>query len=82
MISAGNVQEFLEEVLTEQFEIEPEEIRPDAHIYDDLGLDSIDAVDLVIKLQEETGKRLRPDEFKNARTVQDLVDTIELLIAG
>lgn len=82
MISPGNVQGFLEEVLTEQFEIEPEEIRADAHIYDDLGLDSIDAVDLVIKLQEETGKRLRPDEFKNARTVQDLVDTIESLIAG
>ena len=42
-----------------------------------LDLDSIDAVDLVVRLQEITGKRIPPDRFKRVRTVQDIVDAVE-----
>jgi acyl carrier protein len=47
-----------------------------------LDLDSIDAVDLAIKVQEMTGKRIKPDEFKNVRTVQDVIEMIKQLQAA
>ena len=42
------------------------------------GLDSIDAVDLVVRLQEITKKRILPDKFKGVRTVKDVVDAVDL----
>lgn len=64
----------LREHLEEMFEVPPEKITPEARLYEDLDLDSIDAVDLVVKLQELSGKRLQPDTFKAVRTVQDVID--------
>jgi len=65
--------------LVEIFEIEENEIRPDATLIDDLGLDSIDGVDMMVRLQERTGKKVTPDQFENVRTVDDLVDLVALL---
>ena len=72
----------LREILHEVFEIEPDRVRPDTHLFSDLDLDSIDAVDLAIKLQEMTGRRIRPEEFKNVRTVGDVVTTVHGLLAA
>jgi len=65
--------------LTDTFEIPAEQVRPDALLIDDLGLDSIDAVDLMVKLQEQTGKKVSPDQFETIRTVQDLVTLVQSL---
>lgn len=65
----------LKDVIVELFEIDASEITPAANLYEDLDLDSIDAVDLAVKITEITGKRVDPDDFKQVRTVQDLVDT-------
>jgi len=67
--------------LTGTFEIPEKDIRPDALLMDDLNLDSIDAVDLMIKLQETTGKKVTPEEFENIRTVQDVVMLVQNLHA-
>lgn len=72
----------LREVLTETFEIEASRVTPEADLYKDLDLDSIDAVDLAIKLQEMTGKRIRPEEFKTVRTVSDVVSAVDRLLAA
>lgn len=72
----------LKSILAENFEIAPEQVSPEAHLYQDLDLDSIDAVDLVIKLQELTGKRIKPEEFKSVRTVQDVMDAVQALSAA
>lgn len=66
----------LREVLVELFEIEPAKITLEANLYTDLDIDSIDAVDLVIQLKEITGKKIQPEEFKQVRTVADVVRTI------
>ena len=66
--------------LTEMFEIAPERISPEARLYQDLDVDSIDAVDLMVKLNELTGKRVMPDAFKSVRTVADVVDVIYGLV--
>ena len=70
----------LKAILNETFEIDPARITPDAHLFEDLDLDSIDAVDLAIKLQELTGKRIKPEEFKSVRTVGDVVSTVQQLL--
>ncbi|MCE9640492.1 MAG: acyl carrier protein [Betaproteobacteria bacterium] len=72
----------LREILREAFEIEPSRVIPSAKLYDELGLDSIDAVDLAIKLQEMTGKRIKPENFKGVRTVGDVIGVVQSLLAA
>lgn len=72
----------LRAVLEDMFEIPPERVIPEAKLYEDLDLDSIDAVDLVVHLQGMTGKRIKPEEFKAVRTVGDVVQCLEGLLAA
>jgi acyl carrier protein len=62
--------------LEEMFEVPAEKISLKARLSEDLDLDSVDAVDLVVKLQELTGKKIKPDQFKTVRTVGDVVDRV------
>ena len=62
--------------LQEMFGLPPERIVITARLYEDLELDSIDAVDLVVKLQQYTGRKIAPAEFKTVRTVGDVVDRL------
>jgi len=63
--------------LQEMFEIPPERITLDARLYEDLDLDSIDAVDLIVKLGELTGRKIKPEAFKSVRTIGDVVICVE-----
>jgi len=58
------------------FEVEPDAITLESNLQTDLDLDSIDAVDLIVKVQEFIGQKIKPDEFKTVRTVGDVVDRI------
>ena len=81
-MSQEEVYKRLKQYLEELFEIAPDRVQRDARLYEDLDLDSIDAVDLVVKLQELTGRRIAPKEFKSVRTVGDVVDRVhDLLVA-
>ena len=66
----------LKKIMSEMFELAAEDIVPNANLKDDLDIDSIDAVDLMVRLRDITGKRINPEDFKNARTIQDVVDTV------
>ncbi|ELY2740827.1 acyl carrier protein [Cronobacter turicensis] len=68
-------------LLVKLFEIDPADITPQARLYEDLELDSIDAVDMVVHLQKKTGKKIKPEIFKSVRTVQDVVDAVERLLS-
>jgi len=68
------------QILHDSFEIAPERITPEARLYDDLDIDSIDAVDLIVQLKPLLGRKLQPDAFKSVRTVQDIVDVLYDLI--
>ena len=68
------------DMLHEMFEVDKSKITLDADLYSDLEIDSIDAVDLAVKLKELTGKRLQPEVFKKVRTVQDVVDALAELL--
>ena len=80
-MSTLNVFDTLKSTLVEQFELDPAKITPEARLYEDLDLDSIDAVDLIIKLQEMTGRKVSPEEFKGVRTVGDVQRVIEKLLS-
>ena len=58
------------------FELPPEKLVPAARLMEDLDLDSIDAVDLMARLQQYTGKRIASAEFKSVRTIGDVVEKI------
>ena len=76
MQTKEEILEKLKGVLEELFEVEPGDVELSSHLYNDLDLDSIDAVDLVIKLKDVTGKMASPEEFKAARTVGDVVNIL------
>ncbi|HSX63630.1 MAG TPA: acyl carrier protein [Pseudoxanthomonas sp.] len=67
-------------ILHDSFQIAPERIVPEARLYDDLDIDSIDAVDLIVQLKPLLGRNLQPDAFKSVRTIQDIVDVLYGLI--
>ena len=72
--------EKVQKVIAEQLEIDPETITPDTNIYDDLGADSLDAVELVMSLEDEYGITI-PDEAANDLvTVGKIVDYLERVI--
>lgn len=70
----------LSDILIEDFEVEAEDLCLEANLYEDLDLDSIDAVDLVVKLREKTGKKIEPDDFKQVRTINDVIVAIKKLL--
>ena len=74
MVTEQQIFDELKRVLVETFEIDPAAVVPEAKLYDDLDLDSIDAVDLLVKLRPFVGDRnISPNDFKQVRTVGDLV---------
>ncbi|PLW67654.1 acyl carrier protein [Pseudohalioglobus lutimaris] len=80
MNSREEILEVLRELLVDMFEVEAAEIRPDVLLYEDLDVDSIDAVDLVVELRKITGKQINPDEFKAVRTVDDVVNAVSSIV--
>ena len=63
-------------VLVNQFEIDEALVTPEANLYEELDIDSIDAVDLLVQLREMTGQRISPDEFQQVRTINDVLDRL------
>ncbi len=71
----------LKSILVEDFEIEEEKIQAETNLFEDLELDSIDAVDLAVKLQGFfTQKKIPPENFKQIRTINDVVLAVEELL--
>lgn len=70
----------VQNVLAELTEQDATSIQGNTTLFEELDLDSIDAVDLVVKLQKLTGKKIKPDDFRQIRTVSDVVDSVEELM--
>jgi acyl carrier protein len=72
----------LKTIFEEMFEADPSTVVLDANLYEDLDIDSIDAVDLVARLRTLSGKKIEPEQFKSVRTVSDVVESIYALVNG
>ena len=66
----------IKEIMVEMFEIDKQAITLEARLYEDLDFDSIDAVDMIVRFKEMTGKTIKPEDFKTARTVSDVVESV------
>jgi len=63
----------INQVFVESFEIEKNKLLPQVNIFEDLGLDSLDVVDLVVALQQKFGIKIRDDQrIRNIRTLEDV----------
>ncbi|MFY3984908.1 acyl carrier protein [Achromobacter xylosoxidans] len=66
----------LRDTLNELFEVELERITPQANLYTDLQIDSIDAIDLIDQVRRKTGRKLDAIDFRSVRTVDDVVQAM------
>ena len=69
-------------ILQTLFETDAASVTEQTRLYEDLGLDSIDAVDMIVQIQKKTGRRFRPEDFKQVKTVGDVVDVLMRLLAN
>ncbi|MFJ3056668.1 acyl carrier protein [Herbaspirillum sp. NPDC087042] len=79
-MNKDDIYAWIVDMLHEMFELDKDKITPQSNLYTDLDIDSIDAVDIVVKLNQSTGKRIQPDVFRTVRTVQDVVDVLATLL--
>ena len=80
MYNREEIYQKIVSVLEQLFEIKAQQISLQSRLYEDLDLDSIDAVDLLIELKKITRKKIQPNDFKSVRTVQDVVEAVIKLL--
>ena len=68
----------IRDILVEQFDVDEASVTMDANLYDELAIDSIDAVDLLVQLKELTGQKISPEAFKEVRTIRDVLDALAI----
>ena len=80
-MSKEEITAWVIDLLAEMFELDKAKLNLQSNLYADLDIDSIDAVDLAVKLKQLTGRRLKPEVFKAIRTIGDIVNALTDLSA-
>lgn len=80
MQSQSEILERIRTTLIELFELDAAQITPNARLYEDLEIDSIDVVDLMDEVQKYTGHKVTPEDFRSVRTVGDLAAVMQRLM--
>jgi acyl carrier protein len=68
-------------MMKELFELEPEKVQPGTRLIEDLDLDSLDAIDLAVKVEETTGIALDEKLIRGLRTVEDVIVAVQAIVA-
>ena len=74
------IETTIKNIVAEDFEVDVATLTPETNLFTELDLDSIDAVDLVVRLQQETGKKVNPADFKEIRTLGDVTKAVSKLV--
>ena len=82
MVTEAEIEQKIKDILVADFECDPARLTPDVNLFTDLDLDSIDAVDLIVRLQQETGKKVDPESFRQIRTLRDVTAAVVQLVNG
>ena len=80
MMTAAEIESKVKAILVEEFDVDEAKLKPEAQLFTELDLDSIDAVDLAVRLQQETGKKIDPEDFRRIRTLQDVTEAVAKLV--
>jgi len=76
----AEIEQKIKNILVEEFECDPARLKTNTNLFTELDLDSIDAVDLVVRLQQEIQKKVEPDDFRQIRTLGDVVAAVSKLV--
>lgn len=76
MHSKDEVLKWVVEILTREFGLDAANLCPETHLAEDLDLDSIDAIDMAVRIEEKTGLTLSGEDLQSIQTIQDAVDLI------
>ena len=77
----AEIEKAVRDILVQDFEADASALAPETNLFTDLDLDSIDAIDLTVRLQQETGKKVNPEDFRSIRTLADVVAAVRKLLA-
>ena len=80
-MTKAEIEQKIKDILVSEFEVDAAKLTPDVNLFTELDLDSIDAVDLVVRLQQEVKKKVNPEEFRKIRTLSDVVEAVEKLVS-
>ena len=69
----------ISDILISQFDVDETTISMDANLYEELAIDSIDAIDLLVQMKEFTGEKIAPETFKDVRTIRDVMNALSKL---
>ena len=75
-MTENEIRAFLFDILENMFEIDTSNVTGSTNLYEDLEIDSIDAIDLLDQIKRQTGYKLQADDFRNVRTVDDVVQAV------
>ena len=76
MYTRAEVSKKISSTLSDLFEVDPEAISESALLYEDLDIDSIDAIDLIVELKSFTGLVIDPEDFKSVKTIEDVINIV------
>lgn len=76
----ADIEKTIKDILVAEFECDPAALKPETNLFTDLDLDSIDAVDLCMRLQQETKKKVTPEDFRQIRTLADVTKAVSKLV--
>ena len=80
MKTEQEIEATIKKILVEDFEVDEAQLKPETNLFTELDLDSIDAVDLVVRLQQETGEKVNPEDFRTLRTLRDVTQAVAKLV--
>ena len=75
------IEKTIKDILVSDFDVDESKLTPDVNLFTELDLDSIDAVDMVVRLQQVVKKKVDPEQFRAIRKLSDVVDAVEKLLA-
>lgn len=81
-MTTAEIESKIKTILAAEFDVDVAALKPETNLFTELDLDSIDAVDLVVRIQQETGKKVNPDDFRQIRTFADVVQAVDKLVNG
>ena len=71
----------INEVMVDGFELDPSQLKPEAKIVDDLELDSLDAIDMLVYLEDKINIKVDAETFRNVKTLEDVYTVVENVMA-
>ncbi|MGA4644237.1 acyl carrier protein [Limisphaera sp. 4302-co] len=80
-MAENSIEQRVKKIIVEQLDVNPDQVTPEARLIDDLGADSLDAVELIMALEEEFGHDIPDEQAEKMQTVGDIIKYIEELEA-